>query len=96
MIVSVLVLCYLIFHVPLVQIKGKTSFKLPTNCVIHRTSHQSSHLKCACVAGQLDKKISNFDLDALTAELWYVKHVAVCLGYPVTVQYMSSSMLISK
>ena len=41
MIVSILVLYYLVFHAPLVQIKGKTSFKLPTNGVIHRTSHQS-------------------------------------------------------
>ena len=42
MIVSTLVLNYLIFHAPLVQLKGKTSFKLPTNGVIHCTSHQSS------------------------------------------------------
>ena len=42
MIVSTLVLYYLVFHAPLVQINGKTSFKLPTNGVIHRTNHQSS------------------------------------------------------
>ena len=42
MIVSTLVLYYLIFHAPLVQLEGRTSFKLPIDGVIHRISHQSS------------------------------------------------------
>ena len=58
MIVSTLVLYYLIFHAPLVQLKDKTSFKLPTDGVIHRTSHQSFPL-LNVLALQVNKKISN-------------------------------------
>ena len=60
MIVSTLVLYYLIFHAPLFKLKGKTSLKLPTNSVIHHTSHQSSPpLNVHAFKGQLDKKILN-------------------------------------
>ena len=64
MIASTLVLYYLIFHAPLVQliIKVKPLLKLPSEGVIHRTSHQSSPLLNvhALQVNKHGKKISNY------------------------------------
>ena len=64
MIVCTLVLYYMIF-----QLKGKTSLKLPTNGVIHRTRHQSSPtLHVHALQVNLIKKLS-FEFFELRAKL---------------------------